>query len=790
MSYTFIFIALILTLMHFNIKGIFIGLVSILFFAYLQSITGIIICTILTVIFFIPQIRKILISGAILKIIKTLGVLPKISETEKTALDAGTTWVEAEFFKSKPNIGKILNEPFEGLTTEETNFLNNEVEEICKITDDWEVVQTQDLSAETWKYLKDKKFFGMIIPKKYGGLEFSALGQSAVVSKLGTRSQVLSITTMVPNSLGPGELIMKYGTEKQKDFYLPRLADGREIPCFGLTEPFAGSDAGSIRSHGEIFKDSDGKLKIKLNFEKRYITLGGIATIIGLAFQLKDPENLLPAGRKTGITCALLKGDLAGITRGRRHMPMNVPFINSPIWGKDVIISVEDDIIGGESGIGEGWKMLMECLSIGRGISLPAISSAGSKVTSKVTLMYASLRRQFGTPIAKFEAIEEIMAHMFMQTYTIDAMRVFTATAVKNGHKPAITNAIIKYHTTELLRKVINDGMDVLGGAAISTGPNNLLSTGYMGIPVGITVEGANIMTRSLLQFGQGLMRCHPFLYNEMISIQQNNLTDFDKNFWGHLGSFFVKRVRWFTLSFKGIAFWAKSLFIKPTLSEKYGIKMERISAKFAFLSDLTLLLYGGGFKIREKLSGRFADVLSHLYIMSAVLRKFKAENENKDFSQITEYSLEQSLQVIDRALAEIYENLSHNSLISKILKIVLLLPRPCNEGKVLSDKTTYKVVKNVLESDALFINLFEGIYISEKNGDRMHDLTEAFTDSKKAHVIIKKTKIAKKKYDEALKENIITKEEYDFILSWEIKVEKIIQVDDFPLKSTAFDIK
>lgn len=783
-SFVFSYIAIMFTLIHFGVKGVIMGIVSILFFAYLKSTTGVVVSVVLTVLFCIPQVRKYLISKPILMFIKNLNVLPKISETEQVALDAGTTWVEGEFFKTKPNIKKILNEPFDGLSEEERHFLANEVEEACNLVNDWDVFQKGDLPKEAWDFLKKKKFFGMIIPKKYGGLEFTAPAQSAIVGKLGTRSQVLSITTMVPNSLGPGELLLKYGTEKQKNYYLPRLADGREIPCFGLTEPFAGSDAAAIKSHGELFKDTDGKLKIKLNFEKRYITLGGIATIIGLAFQLKDPNHLLPEGRKTGITCALLKGDLPGITRGRRHMPMHIPFINSPLWGKDVIISVEDDIIGGESGLGDGWRMLMECLSIGRGISLPAISTAASKYATKIALMYSSVRIQFGLPIGKFEAIEEILAKMISNTYANEAMRVFAASAVKHGNKPAITNAIAKYHATEISRKIVNDGMDILAGSAICVGPNNLLAHVYMGLPVGITVEGANIITRALLQFGQGLMRCHPFLYNEMMAIKNNDLDAFDKNFWGHVGSFFAKRARWFTLYFKGALFSLKSLVFRPSLIDEYSVKMERISAKFGFMADLILILYGGSFKIKEKLSGRFADVISHLFIMSAVLRKFKADEKQPDAIPIARHALEQSLEVIDKALIEIYGNLSYNPIVNKLIKILLLLPRPRREASVVSDKTTHKIVKNVLDNEIIFASLFSHIFVSKNKDDRLNMLLSAFKDMKEANAILKRIRQVKKNNDQALKDGLITKSEFDFITKWQEIVATVLEVDHFPLET------
>jgi acyl-CoA dehydrogenase len=787
MFFLAIYLLCLLILLHFNFFGIVVGCFTILYLLFLQFYTVALIVAVFSALFFIPFIRKYLISKPLLIILKKFNILPTISDTEKIALNAGTIWVEREFFKSRPQIKNILTEPFDEISKEERDFMENKVKTVCDMVSDFEVFENKDLPAEVWEYLKKNKFFGMIIPKSYGGLEFSANGQSAIVGKLGSRNQVISITTMVPNSLGPAELLLKYGTEKQKNYYLPRLADGREVPCFGLTEPFAGSDATSISSYGELFKDEDGTLKIKLNFEKRYITLGGIATIIGLAFQLKDPNNLLPKGAKTGITCALLKGDLPGIKKDRRHMPMHIPFINSPLHGKDVIISVEEDVIGGSSGLGEGWRMLMECLSVGRGISLPAIAAAAAKHSTKVTLMYSSLRKQFGVPVAKFEGIEEVLARMISNCYTIDAMRIFTATAVKNGHKPGIVNAIVKYHATEISRKVVNDGMDVLGGAAICVGPNNLIAHAYMGLPVAITVEGANIITRSLLQFGQGLIRCHPFIYNEMISIQNNDLKTFDVNFWGHAGSFIVKRVRAGTLRL--VHFIKNLLPIKTSLTSTYILKMNLISARFGFFADLVLLLYGGSFKIREKLSGRFGDVVSNLYIMSSILRKYEFDND-ANFKAIAEYSLEDCLSKIDKAMNEIYANLFHNSFVYSLIKVIFLLKKPSNLAKPVNDKISHEIVKVAVSNDKIFENLFSNTFNSQDENDRLYNLKKCFNNSNKAHIIIKKVKKAKMDYQSAMQSKLITKEDYDFIVTWEEEVKKIVQVDDFPLKSNAFSHK
>ncbi|HHO65107.1 MAG TPA: acyl-CoA dehydrogenase, partial [Epsilonproteobacteria bacterium] len=437
----------------------------------------------LGLLFLFPPLRRELVTQPLFELIASKGLLPKISDTEKTALRAGDVWIEGELFSGKPDFAKIFAHPYPTLTPKEKAFLENEVEEVCAMTSDWEVFQDRDLPESVWAYLKEKRFFGMIIPEEHGGLGFSAYGHSCVIEKLATHSQVLAITVMVPNSLGPAELLLHYGTPKQQQYFLPRLADGREIPCFALTEPEAGSDAASIRSEGVLFKDENGEIKIRLNFEKRYITLSAIATVIGLAFVLKDPQNLLGRGKEIGITCALVDANTPGVDQSRRHDPLGVPFVNAPLIGKDVIISIED-VIGGEAGLGEGWRMLMESLAVGRGISLPSTSTGGSKLASYVASTYAVVRYQFGLSIAKFEGIAEVLGRIGARTYMLDAAKTFTLGAINSGAKPAVANAIMKYEATEIFRANILDAMDIQGGAAIIRGPRNLLAHPYFGTPV------------------------------------------------------------------------------------------------------------------------------------------------------------------------------------------------------------------------------------------------------------------------------------------------------------------
>ncbi len=501
---------------------------------------------VIAVIFNVKPLRRVLVSSGLMKIMAP--IMPQISETEKVALDAGVTWVEKDLFSGKPDMNKILSEPYPQLTAEEKAFMDGPVEELCKKIDHWNVWRTRELEQGVWEHIKREKFLGMIIPKEYGGLGFSALAHSEVIMKVASRSISTTITIMVPNSLGPGELLIHYGTEEQKKYYLPRLARGEEIPCFGLTEPTAGSDAGSITSSGVVFKGDDGKLYVRLNWNKRWITLAAISTVVGLAFRLRDPENLLGKGEDVGITCALIPAKTAGVVLGKRHDPLGVPFYNCPTQGHDVVVPI-DAIVGGADGAGKGWTMLMECLAAGRGISLPAQSVGGAKLATRVTSAHGVVRQQFGVSIGKFEGVEEPLARIFGFTYGLEAMRKFTLGAIDKGIKPGVITAMAKYYSTELGRTLINDAMDVMGGSGISMGPRNALAEIYIATPIGITVEGANIMTRTLIIFGQGALRAHPYAYKEVDSIARKDLPAFDNAFWGHIGHIVRNSCRSFLMS-------------------------------------------------------------------------------------------------------------------------------------------------------------------------------------------------------------------------------------------------
>lgn len=574
-----------------------------------------------------PAVRTRIVSGPLMNLMSKLGFLPKVSKTEKEALEAGTTWADAELFSGKPDFDRLRAEAYPGLSDEEQAFLDGPVEEVCRMTDDWQVWQDRDLPAEVWDYLKRERFFGLIVPREYGGHGFSASANSAVVSKLASRSGTLAITVMVPNSLGPAELLAHYGTQEQKDRYLPRLADGREIPAFALTEPGAGSDAGSITASGEVFRGDDGELYVRLNWRKRYITLAAVSTLLGLAFKLRDPQNLLGKGEELGITCALVPTSTEGVVLGMRHDPMGVPFYNCPTEGHGVVLPL-DCIIGGEGGIGRGWLMLMECLAAGRGISLPASATSGVKSAARLAGAYAAIRQQFGLSIGKFEGIHEPLARIGGFAYLSEAARRYTCGALDGGAKPAVITAMMKYNTTELSRKAMNDAMDILGGAAISRGPRNLLAHGYIAQPISITVEGANILTRTLVVFGQGAIRCHPFAWSEVQAAERGDAKAFDGALWGHIGHVMRNAARTVLLDLTGGKL-GRSPVSGPMAP--YYKRLDWASARFAFLADVSMGLLGGDLKRREAVTGRFADIFSWMYLIQATLRRFEAEGQRAE---------------------------------------------------------------------------------------------------------------------------------------------------------------
>jgi acyl-CoA dehydrogenase len=572
------------------------------------------------------DVRRKQISTPLLKIFAT--VTPRLSATEQTALEAGTVGFEGELFSGKPDWSALLAQPRPLLSVEEQSFLDGTVEELGKLVDDWQIThELADLPPEVWSFIKKHKFFGMIIPKKYGGLEFSALAHSAVLQKISTMSATLASTVAVPNSLGPAELLLHYGSEDQKNYYLPKLAVGEEIPCFALTGPYAGSDATSIPDVGIVCKQLvDGKdvLGLKLTFDKRYITLAPVATVIGLAFRMYDPEHLLGDKEDLGISLALLPRSTPGLEVGRRHFPMNIPFQNGPVRGKDVFVPLSA-MIGGPHMAGQGWRMLVECLSVGRAISLPSNATGAMRAALAGAGSYARMRKQFGLAIARFEGVEEALARIGGLTYATAALSRATAAAVDRGEKPAVPSAIAKYHATEWARQIAADSMDVLGGKAVQLGPKNFAGRGWQSVPIAITVEGANIMTRSLMIFGQGAIRCHPYVLKEMqalaIEDRDERLQTFDRVLFGHIGFGLSNAVRSFVLGLTGSRIGQSA---GDAYTRRYYRKLNRYSAALALCADVFMGVLGGKLKFKEKLSARLGDVLSYLYIASAMLKRYE----------------------------------------------------------------------------------------------------------------------------------------------------------------------
>lgn len=742
-----------------------------------------------SIIFIFPQIRVKTITPLIIYLIKKLGLLPKISTTEKIALTSGTSWIDSELFSGNPNFDKILSIKYPKLTKEEQEFIANEVDEVCKMCVDYEVQSNRDLPKKVWDYLSAKKFFGMIIPKEYGGLGFSAYAHSCVIEKLASRSVTLSITVMVPNSLGPAELLLHYGTKAQRDHYLPRLAIGADLPCFALTEPNAGSDATSIQSNGVLFKDLDGSIKIKLNWNKRYITLGAYATVIGVAFQLKDPEKLLFDKTEIGITCALVPSNTQGVVQGRRHDPLNTPFINSPLNGNDVIIDL-DAIIGGKDGLGKGWKMLMECLSAGRGISLPSTSCGGSKLITRVVSAFGVVRQQFGNSIAKFEGIEEVIARIVSRTYTLDALRQFTAGSVDLGAKPAVISAIAKYHGTEIFRKNINDAMDICAGNAIIRGPRNILANPYFSTPISITVEGSNIMTRSLIQFGQGAIMSHPYAFKEMSALENHDIEAFDSAFFAHINHLFSNIARSIILSI------TRGFIIKPykfDLITNYSRKISWCSATFALLADIAMAKYGGNLKRKEKINGRFGDAISAMYLATCILRKFKENNCAKDEIEIVEYALKEQLLNAQNAIEGLYANL-FTGIFGILLMPIKFFARLNSFSCPNSDNVSSIITSKITKNSSLRDKITDGIFINHDKNDNLGRLENAMVQYEKSIEIIhkiknaiKNKKLPKDNYQnlitEAFSKNIISKNEKEQLEIMIADCYDAITVDEYSLE-------
>jgi len=671
----------------------------------------------------IDNVRKQFISMPLLSLYQK--IMPQMSETEQQAIDAGSTWFEAELFRGNPDWKKLHNYPQPRLSAEEEAFINGPVEQVCAMMNDWHTThEIADLSPEVWQFLKNNQFFAMIIKKKFGGLEFSAYAQSRILQKLTGVSTVLASTVGVPNSLGPGELLQEYGTQAQQEYYLPRLARGEEIPCFALTSPEAGSDAGAIPDTGIICRqtfEGEEVLGMKLNWDKRYITLAPIATVLGLAFKLQDPEHLLSQETNLGITCALIPTHVEGITIGRRHFPLNIPFQNGPTQGKDVFVPL-DYIIGGSDMAGQGWRMLVECLSVGRAITLPSNSAGGVKTIALATGAYSRIRRQFKLPIGKMEGIEEPLARIGGNAYLMDAVTSMSTGAIDLGEKPSVISAIAKYHLTEKMRASIIDAMDIHGGKGICMGPTNYLARGYQGAPIAITVEGANILTRSLIIYGQGAIRCHPYILAELQAANNNDETqainDFDHALFGHIGFSVSNIARSLWCSFTGARFLA-SPFNDET--QHYYQLLTRFSANLAMLSDIAMLVLGADLKRKERISARLGDILSHLYLASACLKRFNDDGRQQDDLPLLQWSVENALYECQQAVDAILNNFPKKWLAYTLRVIIFPLGTWLTKP---SDSLDHQVAKLLQTPSPARNRLGHGQYLT-RNSDNVFGLLE-----------------------------------------------------------------
>ena len=738
----------------------------------------------------VTDLRCRFISRHLYSLFKRL--LPSLSRTEREALEAGTVWWDGELFSGRPDWERLLGMPAARLSTEEEAFLAGPVEDLCRMLDDWRIVtELHDLPAEAWRFIREKGFFGLIIPKEYGGMGFSALAHSQVIVKIASRSFAAAVTVMVPNSLGPAELLLRYGTREQRDYYLPRLARGEEVPCFALTGPDAGSDAAAIPDTGVVCRGvfaGEEIVGILLNWEKRYITLAPVATVIGLAFRLLDPEHLLGPVDEPGITLALVPASTPGISVGSRHSPLGIPFQNGPITGRDVFIPV-DWIIGGRERAGQGWIMLMEGLAAGRSISLPALSTGEGKLVARAAGAFAGVRRQFRLPIGRFEGVGEALAEIAGSVYLLDDARTMTCGAVDLGERPAVISAIVKYQSTEHLRRIINRGMDVLGGSGISLGPRNLLGLIHYSSPIGITVEGANILTRSMIIFGQGVIRCHPYILKEMQAVAnpdtETGLAEFDRLLAGHFRF--------------ALANGARALFLGLTCgllakapggtARRYFQMTAHLAAAFALAVDITLLSLGGSLKRRESISGRMADILGNLYLMSALLKTFEERQQPHDELPLLKLGCAECLRGISDGFYGLTRNLPLRpaAWLLRILAFPLGLP-----SGVPDDRLVQSAARILMEPSAVRDRLTDGIYLPAELHEPLGRLEDALAKVIAAEPVERKLRDAVKDgrlmagtdmtvLDAGLQAGIITGAEAEMLVaSWEARREAT-RVDDFP---------
>jgi len=741
-------------------------------------------------------LRRMLVSAPILAVFRR--ILPQMSDTERDAIEAGTVWWDAELFSGKPDWNKLLAYPKPTLSAEEKAFLDGPVEELCRMVNDWEIThELRDLPPNVWQFIKDKGFLGMIIPKKYGGLGFSALGHSEVVMKLSTRSGTAAVSVMVPNSLGPAELLLHFGTDEQKNHYLPRLARGQEIPCFALTSPEAGSDAGAIPDFGIVCRGEwEGKkdvLGMRLTWEKRYITLGPVATLLGLAFRLYDPDHLLGDQDDIGITLALIPTKTPGVHIGRRHYPLNAAFMNGPNWGKDVFLPLEY-VIGGRQYVGEGWKMLMNCLAAGRSISLPALSAATGKMGALTTGAYGRVRQQFRVSVGRMEGVEEAIARIGGNAYAMEAARVMTAGAIDLGEKPSVVSAIVKYHLTERGRMVINDAMDVHAGKGICMGPNNYLARAYQQTPIAITVEGANILTRSLIIFGQGAIRGHPYVLKEMLAAHEKDrgkaLHDFDAAFFGHLAFIASNKARAFWMGLTAARFVAAP---GDRHTRRYYQQLTRLSAAFAWTADISMFLLGGSLKRRERLSARLGDILSQLYLASAVLKRYEDQGRSHEDLPFVHWAMKDALAQSEEAFYGLFANFPSKVLAWAMRGVIFPYVYPYGrEFEPPNDRLGHEVVGLLLAPGAARDRLTAGVYIPRDPNEPIAALEAALRAVIAAEPVGTKIRRAREQgmisaqfaeqmVEEAFAKGVITAEEKGRMERAKTLRRQVIMVDDFP---------
>ena len=723
-------------------------------------------------------------------------VLPPLSSTEKEAMESGDVWWDGDLFSGNPDWNKLLSNPIPTLSEEEQAFIDGPVETVCNMIDDWKLThEDKNLPKEVWDFLKKEKFFGMIITKENDGLGFSALGHSSVVMKIATRSITVAVTVMVPNSLGPGALLQIYGTKEQKDYYLPRLANGKEIPCFALTGPNAGSDAGAMPDFGIVCKqDFDGKkdvLGVRITWEKRYITLGPVATLLGLAFKLYDPDQLIGDVDDIGITLALIPTDHEGVEIGRRHIPVDVPFQNGPNSGTDVFIPM-DWLIGGQEYAGKGWVMLMECLAEGRGVSLPALSAGAGKLASQTTGSYSFVRKQFNMSIGQFEGVQESLGRIAGLTYMIDAARTMTLGALDQHIHPSVVTAIVKYHLTESMRTLIDDAMDIHGGKGIILGPSNYLGRIYQSIPVSITVEGANILTRNMMIFGQGATRCHPYVLKEMLAAGETDdavaLEQFDGVFFKHIAFAISNKARSFVL---GLTNGRLSSAPNNGAGKRYYQQLGRMSAGLAFSSDVAMGVLGGDLKRREYISARLGDVLSYLYLGSAILKRFEDQGRPRDDEPLMQWASEYCLYKLQESFYGLFDNFP-NRLIGKSLRLVIF---PWGRNfKYPSDKLTSQVAAILATPSEAKDRLTEGVFMPEDESNSVAQLEKAVELMLGVKDIEKKLYKARKAgqisevpgemiYKTALAAGVISEEEAQQMEAMTQAQRNVIMVDDFDPK-------